>query len=154
MYRDVCIGSRPALRVEKPMRPFHFLAVLPLLCIGACAADPSEDASSTADELAASCAFKAGSNARSTLSNVPKTIPIKHIIIVTPENRSFDHMLGSLRLEGHEVDGIPPGFVNKDKKGKDVHFQHRTDTCFDADSPHNEEAIESSIDGDKMDTFV
>ena len=85
---------------------------------------------------------------------MPSSVPIKHVIIVMQENRSFDHMLGSLRLEGKDVDGIPEKFVNYDKDGKAVHFAHRTDTCFDADSPHNEEAIESSIDGNNMDSFV
>jgi phospholipase C len=34
--------------------------------------------------------------------------PIKHLIILTMENRSFDHYLGSLTLEGRaDVDGLP-----------------------------------------------
>ncbi|HEY8080090.1 MAG TPA: alkaline phosphatase family protein [Labilithrix sp.] len=136
------------------MRRLAPLFALPILFVAACSSAPDEEPGTDADALAAACAFQPGSKARSTLRDVPAAIPIEHIIIVTQENRSFDHMLGSLRLEGHDVDGIPSNFVNRDRKGVPVHFYHRTDTCFDADSPHNEEALESSIDGDRMDSFV
>ncbi len=129
------------------------LAIAPLASLAACSAAPPETGT-TAEAIAASCGHAAGSHARNTLDDVPANIPIKHVIIVMQENRSFDHMLGALRLSGHDVDGIPASFVNHDAKGQAVHFTHRTDTCFDADSPHNEEAMESSIDGDHMDSFV
>src|SRR5476651_2131546 len=33
---------------------------------------------------------------------------IEHLVVLTMENRSFDHVLGSLRTEGRkDVDGIP-----------------------------------------------
>ena len=128
------------------------LALAPL-AVAACSAS-TEGTGTTSEEISAACGHAAGSHARSTLSNVPDHIPIKHIIIVMQENRSFDHMLGALRLLGKDVDGIPAGFVNHDAKNQPVHFAHRTDTCFDADSPHNEEAMESSIDGEHMDSFV
>lgn len=131
---------------------------LPLaLAFGGCSSGSVEDDGdddSVTEELQKACAFKAGSLPKDTLKRVPKDIPIEHVIIVMQENRSFDHMFGSLRLEGHPVDGIPDGFVNKDKAGHAVHFGHRTDTCLDANSPHDEESIESSIDGDKMSSFV
>src|SRR5690242_19880733 len=125
------------------MRRPSLLLLFPMFSAIACSAGPGEDASSSDDALTESCAYAAGAKARQTLHGVPAKIPIAHVIIVIQENRSFDHMFGSLRLEGHDVDGIPGDFVNKDTKGKDVHFWHRTDTCFDADSPHDEEALES-----------
>jgi phospholipase C len=126
-----------------------------VLFLTGCAVEPGDSASSeSADTEARSCAFRAGASPRATIPGAPTRIPIEHVIIVIQENRSFDHMLGSLAREGRDVDGIPAGFVNTGAKGETVHFEHRTDTCFEADSPHNEEAMESSIDGDKMDSFV
>ncbi len=122
--------------------------------LGGCGG-PAEDVGSNATSaLGESCNYDKGMTARQTLANLPSSIPLKHIIIVMQENRSFDHMLGSLALEGKDVDGVPADFVNPDRNGDPVNFWHRTDTCFDADSPHNEEALESSVDGDRMDTFV
>lgn len=38
---------------------------------------------------------------------------IDHIIVLMLENRSFDHMLGYLRLNGwQDVDGLQPHFAN------------------------------------------
>ena len=116
----------------KTYRALLGLAIAPLASLAACSAAPP-DTGTTAEAIAASCGHAAGSHARSTLDNVPANIPIKHVIIVMQENRSFDHMLGALRLSGHDVDGIPASFVNHDAKGQAVHFTHRTDTCFDAD---------------------
>jgi phospholipase C len=36
-------------------------------------------------------------------------VPVKRIFVVMMENRSFDHMLGHLSLDGHDVDGIQGG---------------------------------------------
>ncbi len=35
--------------------------------------------------------------------------PIRHVIVLALENRSFDHMLGALQAVKPEIDGIPPG---------------------------------------------
>ena len=126
---------------------------LSFLAIPACGSAPDEG-DATGEELTVRCGFHAGALPRSTLKDLPAKIPIKHVIVVMQENRSFDHILGSLARTRGDVDGIPPTFVNYDKKGKPVHFTHRTDTCFEADSPHDEEAMESAIDGEKMDDFV
>ena len=42
--------------------------------------------------------------------------PIDHVIVLMMENRSFDHMLGYLKLEEHraDVDGLTPGLANSD----------------------------------------
>jgi phospholipase C len=51
---------------------------------------------------------------------------IEHIVVLVMENRSFDHYLGYLRLEGYrdalgaEVDGLDPAMKNPDRStGKD-----------------------------------
>jgi phospholipase C len=35
--------------------------------------------------------------------------PIRHVIVLALENRSFDHMLGACQAAKPEIDGIPPG---------------------------------------------
>ena len=49
---------------------------------------------------------------------------IDHIVVLMLENRSFDHMLGYLSLEGgrDDVDGLRGGFANEhDGRGYPVH---------------------------------
>ena len=56
---------------------------------------------------------------------------IDHIVVVMMENRSFDHMLGYLKLENilPEVDGLTPGMAN-DYNGQPYDIHHLTDTFF------------------------
>jgi phospholipase C len=35
--------------------------------------------------------------------------PVRHVIVLALENRSFDHMLGACQATKPEIDGIPPG---------------------------------------------
>jgi len=35
--------------------------------------------------------------------------PIRHVIVLALENRSFDHMLGACQAVKNDIDGIPPG---------------------------------------------
>lgn len=42
---------------------------------------------------------------------------LKHIVVLMMENRSFDHMLGSLYEVNPEIDGIKPGLGNSDSNG-------------------------------------
>jgi phospholipase C len=100
------------------------------------------------------CQFPAATAARDTLTDVPASVPIEHIIIVMNENRSFDHMFGSLSLERGGVNGLPPGFTNTDLAGTPVPFTHYTDTCFPKDAPHDEDHLDGAVDGGAMDGFV
>ena len=45
---------------------------------------------------------------------------IDHVIVLMMENRSFDHVLGYLKLEGvrPDVDGLEAGMGNEDAAGK------------------------------------
>ena len=65
-----------------------------------------------AKSLAASAVTFAAVAADPTLDNLKK---IEHIVVLVMENRSFDHMLGYLKLEGSrpEVDGLTAGMSNK-----------------------------------------
>jgi len=42
----------------------------------------------------------------SARGQTPITGPIKHVVLLMQENRSFDHMLGWLKVENPEVDGV------------------------------------------------
>ena len=117
------------------------------LALTACAAQ-------TPDAPLAGCPFEAGASASTTIDDAPVSVPISHVIIVMNENRSFDHMFGSLALEGKDVDGITPDFANTDLAGQRVPFTHRTDTCFPKDAPHDEDDLEGAVDGGRMDGFV
>ncbi len=50
----------------------------------------------------------------------PGVTALKHIVVLMMENRSFDHMLGSMRAENALIDGFPDGWSNPDANGQDV----------------------------------
>jgi phospholipase C len=85
------------------------------------------------------------------------TSPIKHLVFLTMENRSFDHYLGALTLEGRaDVDGLPtPLPAVKDSGGQDVPAW-----CMDgtppsyADPPHGWDAAHADFNGGANDGFV
>src|SRR5437868_5754164 len=80
---------------------------------------------------------------------------VDHIVILMLENRSFDHMLGYLSLEGGrvEVDGLRPEFANEhDGRSYPV---HRLDTTAIADDPdHSASSVDQQIGGGRMNGFV
>ena len=45
---------------------------------------------------------------------------LKHIVVLMMENRSFDHLLGSLKAVNAQIDGIDPAFSNPDTQGNKV----------------------------------
>ena len=42
---------------------------------------------------------------------------LKHIVVLMMENRSFDHMLGSLKAVNPAIDGVTPDLSNPDTNG-------------------------------------
>jgi phospholipase C len=60
------------------------------------------------------------------LSPAEALAPIDHIVVLMMENRSFDHMFGSLtRDEGRDdVDGLVGGETNRNFDGKDIESFH------------------------------
>src|SRR4051812_21540287 len=86
----------------------------PVLDAAGGVANPERDAGAAADASAdadldplaralASCAFQAGARVAETLGLDPQAraaIPIKNIIVMMRENRSFDHLLGRLHEAG------------------------------------------------------
>jgi phospholipase C len=88
----------------------------------------------------------------SRLANLEK---VDHIVVLMLENRSFDHMLGYLSLEGRrgDVDGLRAEFANE-RDGR-VYAVHHLDSTAIADDPdHSGDAVELQLGGGKMDGFV
>jgi hypothetical protein len=85
------------------------------------------------------CAFGPGSLATATtgLTEAQRAgLPIKHVIVVMKENRSFDHMLGGLQALQPDAETFPPGYKNKDRAGHDVLPFRLDTTCVKHDPDH------------------
>ena len=89
-----------------------------------------------------------------TAANLKK---IEHVVVLMLENRSFDHMLGYLSLEGgrSEIDGLKAGMSNK-HKGNTYRIRHlqRTALTKPEDPCHGGACIAEQIDNGAMDGFV
>jgi phospholipase C len=82
---------------------------------------------------------------------------IKHLVLLTMENRSFDHYLGALTLEGRpDVEGLPATpIVLKDQAGRDVPSWRMDSTPPGyADPPHGWDAAHADFNGGSNDGFV
>ena len=82
---------------------------------------------------------------------------IEHIVVLMLENRSFDHMLGYLSLEGgrEEIDGLRPGMAN-DLGGRRYPIHHLGATYFPNerwDPEHTAAAVDRQINDGAMDGF-
>jgi hypothetical protein len=85
---------------------------------------------------------------------------IKHLVVLTMENRSFDHMLGYLSLPAaqggagrSDVDGLK-GMEFNDFRGTRYHVTPLSDTFFSPDPPHGFEPVHRAINDGQMDGFV
>jgi phospholipase C len=83
---------------------------------------------------------------------------IEHIVVLMLENRSFDHMLGYLSLEGGrgDVDGLRPGMANH-FEGQSYPIRHLGETGLPNehwDLDHSGAATDVQIKGGEMDGFV
>ena len=87
---------------------------------------------------------------------------IDHIIVLTQENRSFDHMLGYLSLPPEkgglgrrEVDGLKGGEFNMFKGQRCESFRFAAgDTIFSPGPPNGVERVLAALNGGRMDGFV
>jgi phospholipase C len=107
----------------------------------------------------AACSFTAGARVTDTLSvtSVDRAaIPIKHVIVVMQENRSFDQYFGALPANANyaDVNGWPRSFANHDTKGIKVPPTHATSSCIEADPPHSGAPMRAAWNGGRMDGFV
>jgi phospholipase C len=64
---------------------------------------------------------------------------LKHIVVLMMENRSFDHMLGSLRAQDRRVDGVTGNESNPDTKGATIKVspQAQFQSQLDPDPGHH-----------------
>jgi len=106
----------------------------------------------------AACEFDEGATPNETLgisADEAAAIPIRHIIIVMKENRSFDHLLGKISTEGQpEALTAPASFSNPDRHGKTVAPTKARRTCISEDPDHQWDAIHQGVAGGKMTGFV
>lgn len=120
-----------------------------------CPSPPIAD--SLSDERTA-CKFGKGAKVATTLgisAAVRAKIPLTHLVVVMNENRSFDHLFGTLETEGQpEAEGIPATFSNKDAAGKVVKPFHLGSTCLERDPPHGWDPMHAKWNAGKMDGFV
>lgn len=72
---------------------------------------------------------------------------LKHLVVLMMENRSFDHMLGSLKAVNPQIDGIPNGWNNLDDKNAAVPPQPQADFQgqLDPDPNHHFPAVDLQI---------
>jgi phospholipase C len=104
-----------------------------------------------------SCSFPSGALPSTTLGlddATRKALPIKHIVVVMKENRSFDHIFGGLGALQPAAETFPPGFSNKDARGNVITPFHLGTTCVGRDPDHQWDAMHHQVDGGKMDGFI
>ncbi|MDP8998676.1 MAG: hypothetical protein M3O46_01035 [Myxococcota bacterium] len=109
-------------------------------------------------ESRAGCAFEAGARVSATLGippSISKAIPIRHVIVMMKENRSFDHLFGKLHDEGQpEVEAVPASYVNPDDRGNEVSPFRATTTCIGTDPAHQAASMQAAVNGGAMNGFV
>jgi phospholipase C len=74
---------------------------------------------------------------------------LKHIVVLMMENRSFDHMLGSLRAVNPRIDGVSDGLSNPDTNGNAVKPQALAEFQgqLNPDPDHHFSAVDLQIFG-------
>lgn len=86
--------------------------------------------------------------------------PIKHVIVLMLENRSFDQMLGCIQavlpgLEGIDVTEDPPVCFNDCQSNAKRYYQRPDpERCLDPSPSHEHKDTMDQIDNNKMDGFV
>src|SRR5450631_1335799 len=74
---------------------------------------------------------------------------LKHIVVLMMENRSFDHMLGSLKAVNPKIDGLDGTQSNPDTQGNQVLAQPLAEfqSQLDPDPDHHFPAVDLQIFG-------
>ncbi len=106
----------------------------------------------------AGCAFSVGSHAAATLNidgATAQTFPIRHVVILMKENRSFDHLLGALHERGQPgTEAVPATFANPDSHGNLIYPFGAPTTCVPYDPGHQSVSVRTCLDDSMMDGFV
>jgi phospholipase C len=79
---------------------------------------------------------------------------VDHIVVVMMENRSFDHMLGYLKLSGRssDVDGLTGHEFNRDAAGQHYAVKLLTSTDFKTDPGHGWPDVSGPLPGTTLTT--
>jgi phospholipase C len=80
---------------------------------------------------------------------------VDHIVVLMLENRSFDHMLGYLSLNGKrsDIDGLQRGFSNE-YQGRTYRVHHLATTALGMDPDHSGSGVDQQIASGTMSGFV
>jgi phospholipase C len=104
------------------------------------------------------CAFSAGALPNDTLEITPEqrlALPLRHLIVMMKENRSFDHYFGRLYLQGQpDSEPLPTNFSNLDRGNQPVTPFHLSTTCLHNDPGHQWKEMHDQVNGGAMDGFV
>jgi phospholipase C len=78
---------------------------------------------------------------------------LQHIVVLMMENRSFDHMLGSLKAVNPQIDGVTPDLGNPDTNGNPVQAQPLAEfqAQLQPDPDHHFPAVDLQIFGGSTD---
>jgi phospholipase C len=118
---------------------------------------PSAVAPDPLREARASCQFAAGAVGKTTLGldeSARAQLPIRHIVVIMKENRSFDHIFGGLGALQPDAETFPADYVNQDRQGREVRPFHLETTCEARDPDHQWNAMHAQSNGGAMDGFV
>jgi phospholipase C len=122
--------------------------------MAACSSAPAVDPLA---ERRLSCEFAAGALASDTLGLTEPAranLPIRHIVVIMKENRSFDHIFGGLAALQPDAEVFPSSFSNPDRNGKAIQTFHLDTTCVGNDPDHQWSAMHNQIDNGLMDGYV
>jgi phospholipase C len=115
---------------------------------------PPSDVEAAARRLA--CGYAAGALPVETQGvSYPNgdAIPVKHILVLMQENRSFDHYFTKLPESGQpDVEVAPSTYADPTGMGQDLQPYHQTRDCF-ADTNHSWAGSHQEYAGGKMDGF-
>jgi len=130
--------------------------------LAGCSGNNGPARTQTEGELApqrAACAFSAGAMPAETIGKelrIGNDIPIKHVLVIVQENRSFDNYFGRLVADGYyepgSVDVPPDGWMLPDGNGGMVGPHPDTDFCYGVN--HGWDDMHDDWDGGKNDHFV
>jgi phospholipase C len=100
------------------------------------------------------CAFGQGDRVEKTLGITradASAIPIRHVIVMMKENRSFDQIYGNLATQGQPDSApIPADFTNPDEAGNPVAPFPLATTCLQFDPGHQSDRVQMCLaDGNR-----
>ena len=102
------------------------------------------------------CPFGPGARASETLglsAAARARLPLRHVLVLMQENRSFDHLLGHMRALGRDVDGFTEDFENPDGRGGRLAPAHAASTRAEPDLPHRWADMHRAWNHGAMDGF-